>query len=644
LLSGGADATIIMWDIESGVRLRQFTHHHAPVHSLAFLPTPTLAESMKQRVLSCAADHTLILWNLAGEIIQRLKSDSVTTCMAVNTDVNVDFKIDRHALVGSENGRLCWWNLETGQLVRQWQGHPGRVCSVALGNASALGLALSGDEQGNVSLWDLATGGQIQHWPAHTKSMEAVYSKKGHFDAVWSLAFSPDGHTALSVSEDESALLWNLETRELQQGLNVPPMGLFSMAVTPDGRGVLLGTLDGSVLHLDPMLGTHIQQFFGHTGRVLTLLVTPDGRTAFSGAADGTLRQWDLQSGAEIRSIDYAPAIPVTIALHPDTRSALTGFWDGDLIVWDYASGTPNQHLRGHTEALFAGAMFSPDGRRVLSGAGDIFGQAGDATLRWWDIATGQELRRFTVHTQSLYAIALSANGHTALSAGKDGKIYRWDIANDTYQLLLDVSPQTARSIAISPDGHSALVGLAKGQGYAPDYALRMLDIITGQEIRRFTGHHEVVSSITFSRDGCLALSGDQGKAIIVWDVASGSEIRRLVGHTGGCLHVVFSADGRRALSTSTDQTVILWDVASGTALRRFWGHRTQVLRAIFGPEERTILSTAADGTVREWRIDATSEDLLAWIANHRYVPEFTEEQQVHYRLKPMAVIKDMTK
>jgi WD40 repeat protein len=638
LLSGGADATVILWDVQTGEALRRFTHHDAAVHSVAFLPpvTPELGDAsdrpspVKLRVLSAAMDASLLLWNFSGDILRRLEGHTAPTrCLAVNAD-------GTRAFSGAKDGHLCWWDLETGYLLRQWAAHPDPVCSVAI--APSRTQAISGDAHGNVSVWDLNTGERIYHWPAHRTAMDAVRHQEGHFDAVWGVAFSPDGQTALSVAEDESALLWDLEAGILKQRLKQLQLGLFSVAFLPDGRDVLLGTIDGRVVRQGVTGGDYDEDlyFLGHTGRVTDLVVSPGGRTAFSSSADGTLRQWDLQSGAEVRRLDYAPAIPATMDLSADGTMGATGFWDGDVLLWDYASGALIRHLQGHTETLFAGARFSPDGRRLLSGGGAIFTPAKDPTMRWWDVANGRELQQLAVHMQGLYGVALSPNGSVAVSVGKDGKVYRWDLVHNTHTLLLDIAPQITRSLAFSPDGQRVLVGLGRGDHLTPDYAVRLLDLTTGEVQSRDVGHQDSVGAVAFSPDGRWALSGDHGKTLILWDVESGRLLHRLVGHTGSCMSVTFSADGRRALSASNDHTVILWDLAAGTALRRFWGHKVVVLRTIFGPGEDTALSVSSDGTVREWRIDATTDALLAWIVDHRYVPELTEAQRSQYNIVPL--------
>jgi WD40 repeat protein len=74
----------------------------------------------------------------------------------------------------------------------------------------------------------------------------------GHSDGVASVAFSPDGRTALSSSRDQTLKLWEVAT------------------------------------------GKQLRTFTGHSAMVFKVAFSPDGRTALSGSSDKTLKLWDL--------------------------------------------------------------------------------------------------------------------------------------------------------------------------------------------------------------------------------------------------------------------------------------------------------------------------------------------------------------
>ncbi len=109
-------------------------------------------------------------------------------------------------------------------------GHSGEVSSVAFSPDGK--TALSGNGVGTASLWDLATGREIRKF-------------EGHADAVGSVAFSPDGRTALSGSwDDHTVRLWDLATGREIRKLEGHSNGVTSVAFSPDGKTALSGSKD----------------------------------------------------------------------------------------------------------------------------------------------------------------------------------------------------------------------------------------------------------------------------------------------------------------------------------------------------------------------------------------------------------------
>lgn len=621
-LSASADGTVIQWNLQTGQALNRFDGHNSPVHSVALLPDGA-------RALSGAEDGQLLLWRVeSGEVIRQLPGHQGTVHDIV---VHPD---GRRALSAAADGTLIVWDLETGAILHRLVGHEDAVLCAAISPDGT--RALSGSRDRSVILWDLDSGEIVHQFAGQDRTVESIREPTGHVDQIWGVAFSPDGQQGISASQDQWVFRWDLAVGTLIGHYSSPEIGYTALALSPNGNTALLGTLDSRVAWFDLTQGTSTLQLLGHSGRILAVAFAPDGRHALSGASDGTLRLWDLRSGAEVRYL-FDDWLGSGVDVSPQGDMGLACLWNGTIWVWDYATGAVVQQLVGHTEMVFAGASFTPDGQYVVSGSGDLYGVSEDNTVRLWDIATGQEIRRFEGHTANLWDVAVSPTGRYAASGSNDGTLRLWDLETGAGRILQDVSPQAVRSVAFSPDGQTILFGLAKGTSSMPDYSLRLMDVATGQEIRRFAGHSEAVAGVAISPDGRLAISGSLDQLAILWDVASGRIVHRLTDHASSLTGVSFSPDGRQAASSDMSGLVLLWDVESGALLRRFQGHASFVLEVVFGPDGQTVLSIAEDDTLREWRVDDSLEELLDWVGENRYVPELSCEQRAQYHVEPLC-------
>ncbi len=262
----------------------------------------------------------------------------------------------------------------------------------------------------------------------------------------------------------------------------------------------------------------------------------------------------------------------------------------------EYRVGEITQELKrceGQFGPVYA-AVFSPDGRRVLSGGAD-------GSLRLWDAKTGKELKRLDGHVGRIWTVALSPDGRRAASGGYDNAIRLWDLATGREIRKLVGHTDYVRSVVFSHDGHLLLSG-------GDDRMVRLWNADTGKEIRSFPGHDHFVWSVALSRDCKKALSAGLDKTVRLWDVATGSEIKKLEGHKDTVLSVAFSPDGQRALSGSTDKTLKLWDLTTGKDLQTFTGHKGYVYSVALSPDGRRALSTGQDHTLRLWDIHNGNE------------------------------------
>jgi WD40 repeat protein len=195
-------------------------------------------------------------------------------------------------------------------------------------------------------------------------------------------------------------------------------------------------------------------------------------------------------------------------------------------------------------------------------------------------------------------SVAYVRGDRQIVSASSDGTLRLWDVASGTEIRRFKGHTGPVEGVAVSPHGDTML-------SCSQDKTVRLWDLATGAEIRRFEGHTGWVYGIAFSPDGKFALSagtswgGAAGDFLCLWDVETGHEIRRFHGHGDAILDVAFAPDGRRAVSASFDRSVRLWDVATGQELHCF-PHTSRVYAVAFSPDGRYFVSGCGGNSLKD--------------------------------------------
>jgi hypothetical protein len=156
---------------------------------------------------------------------------------------------------------------------------------------------------------------------------------------------------------------------------------------------------------------------------------------------------WHLASGPAPREFARDNFGFNPIALSPDGKLlAIMEDWHGPLQLRDTASGRVVRTLDNARSTLDY-LSFSADGQLIISARRNgirAWRTSGNSTNVW---------REFPVHGQGVFSVALTPDGRTLISAGKDTSIRLWELATGTLRRSLTGHAGAVHSLTVSPDG-----------------------------------------------------------------------------------------------------------------------------------------------------------------------------------------------
>ncbi|HYG11619.1 MAG TPA: serine/threonine-protein kinase [Pyrinomonadaceae bacterium] len=286
---------------------------------------------------------------------------------------------------------------------------------------------------------------------------------RGHTKDVRVAAFSPDGRTLVTGSEDQSLKLWDAQTGQLKHTLPDTGSEVTSVAFSPDGN-VLVAALNYdstrnnySVIVLDVQADklSEIKQTLTYSSWPVSFIgFSPDGKTLFGGSYR-KVRLWDTGTWALRHEHDIGEINPA-FALSADGKLLASGGTNEKSVkVWEAESGKLKFTLDGHEKGVLSLA-FSPDGQTLASGSYDN-------TIRLWDMRNGDFKQALTEdNLNAIFSVAFSPDGRT-LASGSYHEIKLWNAETGTLlrKLAAEGMGITYR-VTFAPDGKT-LAGASDG-------------------------------------------------------------------------------------------------------------------------------------------------------------------------------------
>jgi WD40 repeat protein len=296
--------------------------------------------------------------------------------------------------------------------------------------------------------------------------------------------------------------------------------------------------------------------------------------------------------------------------ISPDNRHLVASGAGGATGLWDLATGQELRRFPGHASAIVC-ISFSPDGRQV-------FTVGNDGTILLWNVEPQPELPTLIGHQRTVSGLDLSADGrYLATAGGSDDTLRVWDAKTGEVQQVLTGTGSINYGMRFSPDGLQIVTASTDGK-------LALWDWRAGLPVYEWNDSEFLgAADVSFSPDGLYlavpkVVSAGQTPYVLIADRSTGEEVFRLEGPAHELDSVAFSPDGRYlAAASQTDAVFWMWDFDTRELVREFNGHEpgSVILQVKFSPDGRYLATASTDGTARLW--DAATGQEIQRLVGH---------------------------
>jgi len=241
--------------------------------------------------------------------------------------------------------------------------------------------------------------------------------------------------------------------------------------------------------------------------------ISNDGKLSAVSSIHHGISLWDLEKNALLfnwnQQQENSDNLVLAIDIADNNSHVLTANKNA-FAIWNTTTGQSEGYYQVR-ESNIRDIAIANNGRYVLVGKSN-------GTVVHIDMNSGRRIE-FLGHQEKINSIDMLPNGRVAISGGNDFIVYVWD--TDSGQVIYQFNhPSRVTKVALDPTGQYAFTADSKKDAH-------IWNLKTGKLVQslKYTNRQEVFSSVQFSKEGDLLLTGAPTRKVSLWSIGTGNRI-----------------------------------------------------------------------------------------------------------------------
>ncbi len=271
--------------------------------------------------------------------------------------------------VGSEDGKIRLWNMQTGKLQYTISEHTKSITTLALSSDGK--TLVSASDDGTVKIFDIKIEQNKAITISNSQSRNFLNPlKKGKI--ITSLGMSSDGKIIVIGGQDETIFIWEKQNKQFKE-LPSGDTGIESLVMNNDATIIVSGHYGGKINVWQKNNGQYSQRTF-NSGAVLDIYfvaMSANGKTIISSECKPEIKIWDPDTKPISSIKSNADICLVAISANGNIVAGLTS---GEIVkVWDMKTGkelhsfSPTNYNSNPNQNGVRSLVLTPDGRTVVN-------------------------------------------------------------------------------------------------------------------------------------------------------------------------------------------------------------------------------------------------------------------------------------